>query len=124
MRKDEKEKIILGYIEKLQISREEAEELFACDFENEINEEAEKLNEKASKVKIDHDACGNVGKSTRKVRTCKISDEKTEFFQKICEFLKENGENYQISKENKLIFVEKGGKFFKIDLIESRTPLF
>ena len=54
----------------------------------------------------------------------KISDEKTKFFSEICEFLDENEVNYQISKENKLIFIKIGEKFFKLDLIESRTPLF
>jgi len=78
----------------------------------------------AEKVKIDHGACGGVGKTDRKPRTCKISDEKTALFSEICNFLDENSENYQISKENKLIFIKKGEKYFKIDLIESRTPLF
>jgi hypothetical protein len=34
----------------------------------------------------------------------------------------ENGRNYEILKENKLICVKIGDKNFKIDLIEQRKP--
>lgn len=119
----EKEKIIADYMKKLDLTREEAEELYECDFGKGVDEEQEELDEKASKVKIKLGAGGGP-KSDRKPRTCKISDEKTKFFSEICEFLDENEVNYQISKENKLIFIKIGEKFFKLDLIESRTPLF
>ena len=89
-----------------------------------VDEQAIQEMQTANKTKIDHGACGGVGKTNRKPRTCKISDEKTQLFKDLCDFLAENDINYQVSKENKLIFVKNGEKFFKIDLIESRTPLF
>ena len=52
----------------------------------------------------------------------KISDEKQKLFAEILANLKENHENVEILKENKLIQVKIGEKVFKIDLIEQRQP--
>lgn len=119
----DKEQQILTYMKNLQITREEAEELWLCDNDLAENEEQSELQDKASKVKIDHQACGNIGKVDRKPRTCKVSDEKTALFSEILSDLEDvYKENVEILKENKLIQVKIGAKTFKIDIIETRPP--
>lgn len=59
---------------------------------------------------------------TKKPRTVKISDEKTELFTEILENLQEiYKENVKILKENKLISVKINDLTFKIDIIQERV---
>lgn len=108
----------------LEISKEEAIEMWLCDHDLEDNEELEELDEKASKVKINHGAGTNERKKSDKPRTVKVSDAKKELFSKLSyylnEFCEENDANYTILKENKLIELQFGGETFKIDLIQVR----
>jgi hypothetical protein len=107
----------------LEISKEEAVEMWLCDHDFEDNEELEELDTKASKVKINHGAGTNERKKSDKPRTVKTSDEKKELFSTIFTNLQENfGENAQVLKENKLISLKIGEKTFKIDIIEQRQP--
>lgn len=108
----------------LDLTREEAIEMYLEDEGYLDNDEQIELNEKAKKVKIDHQASAidKTEKKEKKVREVKVSDEKQSLFAEIVTNLAENGRNYQILKENKLISVQIGEKIFKIDLIEQRTP--
>lgn len=108
----------------LDLSKEEAIEMWLEDEGYLENEEQENLCQLAKENKITatiHKA--SEGKKRQsKPRTVKISDEKQKLFAEILENLKENHENVEILKENKLIQVKIGEKVFKIDLIEQRQP--
>ena len=109
----------------LDLSKEEAIQLWLEDNDYEINEELEELDSKAKKVKIQHGASA-IDKSEhkeKKPRVVKISDEKQALFGEIYLHLKEIfGDNVEIVKENKLLTVTQGSKVFKIDIIEQRPP--
>ena len=86
------------------------------------NEEQEALCEKAKENKVRVQGEGLKERKPReKPKTVKVSDEKAQLFNEIVESLKENGRNFEISKQNKLILVKINEKVFKIDLIEQRT---
>ena len=108
----------------LDISQKDAIEMWLEDEGYLDNEEQNELDEKAKKVKIDHGASAvdKTEKKEKKPREIKVSDEKQALFGEIVEKLAENGRNYEILKENKLICVKIGEKTFKIDLIEQRQP--
>ena len=114
-------------MEKLELSLDDAIDLWLTDNDYEIDEEQEELNEKAKKVKIQHDAIGTeTRKKSEKPRTVKVSDAKKELFNNINAFLDlfaiNKGAKYKILTENKLFQVEFGGETFKIDLVQQRKP--
>ena len=109
----------------LDLTKEEAIEMWLEDNDYEVNEEQNALDEKAKKVKINHGASA-IDKSEqkeKKPRVVKISDEKQALF---CEILSNLEDVYpnsvEVVKENKLLTVKIGGKTFKIDIIEQRPP--
>lgn len=109
----------------LELSKEEAIDLWLEDNDYQVNDELEELDSKAKKVKIDHQASAidKTEKKDRKPRTVKISDEKQELFDNIYHFLVETyGGSVDILKENKLLTLKVGDKTFKVDLIEQRPP--
>ena len=108
----------------LDLSKEQAIEMWLEDEGYLENEEQENLCQLAKENKITatiHKASEGK-KRQNKPRTVKISDEKQALFAEILENLKENHENVEILKENKLIQVKIGEKVFKIYLIEQRQP--
>lgn len=108
--------------EGLQVSKLEAMQIWLEDNEYEINEEQEKLDNSASKVKVSKDVVKKRTKSD-KPRVAKVSDEKKALFDLIYQTIQvEYPENVEIIKENKLIKVKTGEKTLKIDLIEERPP--
>lgn len=109
----------------LELTKEEAIQLWLEDNDYLVNEELEELDAKAKKVKIDHEAQSTKPrKKSEKPRTVKVSDAKKEFFSQLSQFLTdfsaENDANCTILKENKLFQVEFGGEIFKLDLIQQR----
>lgn len=110
----------------LEISTQEAVEVWLDDNGYTENEEQEALDEKAKKVKIPMGAREVKEKKERKPITKKVSDEKKILFDSIvkqldrCELV--DRENVTILNENKLIQVKIGDKVFKIDLVECRPP--
>lgn len=107
----------------LDLSREEAIQMWLEDHDYEVNEEQEELDEKAKQVKIKLGAQSETPrKKSEKPKTVKVSDEKHELFEKVLDNLKETDYNVAILKENKLIEVKIGEKTFKIDIIEQRPP--
>lgn len=108
----------------LDLTKDEAIEMWLEDNDYEINEEQAALDEKAKKVKINHGA-SSIDKSTKekKERKVIVSDEKQALFSDIYQNLVDiYGESVEIVKENKLLTVKIGAKTFKIDLIEQRPP--
>lgn len=108
----------------LEISEQEAIEMWLVDNDLAEDEELEELDSKAKTVKIDHGASADKPrKKSDKPRTVKVSDAKKDLFAGILADLTENyAENVRILKENKLIEVKIGEKTFKIDVIEQRPP--
>lgn len=118
------DKEIENSMKSLELTKEEAIEMWLEDEGYLDNEEQNELDSKAKKVKIDHGASAidKTQKKDKKPREIKVSDEKQTLFGEIVEKLAETGRNYEILKENKLICVKIGEKTFKIDLIEQRQP--
>jgi len=114
-------------MEKLELSFNDAVALWLDDNDYEVNEEQQALDEKAKKVKIQHDAAGTEPrKKSDKPRTVKVSDVKKELFSQFSQFLtkfcEENPATYSVLTENKLFQVNFGGETFKIDIIQQRKP--
>lgn len=107
----------------LELTREEAIEMILDDMGLTENEEQNALDEKAKKVKINHQASAdNKEVKDKKPRTSKVTEEKQLLFSELCNFLREKEFNFEILKENKLISVNLGTENFKIDLINTRKP--
>lgn len=117
------DKEINNLMSSLELSKQDAIDLWLSDNGYEINEEQEKLDETAKKVHINKDI--NIKKSTkeRKKPEIKVSDEKKDLFSTILNILNEKYiNNVTILNENKLISVKINDKTFKIDLIQCRPP--
>ena len=108
----------------LELTQDEAIQMWLEDNDYLENEEQNALDEKAKAVKIQHDAQSeDARKKPAKPRTVNTSDEKKELFSEILADLQDvYKENANILKENKLIEVKIGEKVFKIDIIEQRPP--
>ncbi len=108
----------------LELSKEDAIQLWLEDNDYEVNEEQAELDEKAKKVKIQHGASAiDKTQKEKKERKVVVSDEKQALFGEIYLHLKEIfGNNVEIVKENKLLTVTQGSKVFKVDLVEQRPP--
>jgi len=110
----------------LQLSKNEAIEVWLTDNGYEIDEEQAKLDEKASKVFISTGAVPEKSKKERKKPTIKVSDEKKALFDSIltnlthCEGVEL--ENIKVLNKNKLIEVRINDKIFKIDIVQCRAP--
>ena len=109
----------------LELTKEDAIQMWLEDNDYEVNEEQVALDEKAKKVKINHQASAidKTEQKEKKPRVVKISDEKQALFNDIYQNLVDiYGESVEIVKENKLLTVKIGSKTFKLDLIEQRPP--
>lgn len=99
----EKEKIIQGYMKSLDLSREEAEELYACDFEDaEQPPEVEELTKKAKanvKNYVSTEKKRNTGKRERKVDNIKLA-----ILQPLIECLPKEAEGVQLVNEKEITF--------------------
>ena len=118
------DKDIQNFMKSLDLSKEDAIQMWLEDNDYEVNEEQAELDAKAKKVKIDHGASAvDKTQKEKKPRPKVASDEKKELFDEIFSNLSDvYGQNARIEKENKLIIVQIGEKTFKIDLIEQRKP--
>lgn len=106
----------------LELTREEAIEMILDDMGLTENEEQNVLDEKAKKVKINHQASADKEVKEKKPRTSKVTEEKQLLFSELCNFLTEKEFDFEILKENKLISINLGTENFKIDLINTRKP--
>lgn len=113
----------------LELTKDEAIEMWLEDEGYLDNEEQAELEKKAKDSGILHTIHGAGDKKKRKQTTpkvVKVSDEKKELFSVIRDnlewFAEETDGKMTVEKENKLIIFEINGKTFKIDLIEQRKP--
>lgn len=107
----------------LELSKQEAIDLWLSDNGYEDNEEQIELNEKASKVRILKEVDKKVPKKERKPVIKSVSDEKKALFSEILSGLQDvYKKNVTVLTENKLISIKINGKTFKIDVIEQRKP--
>ena len=102
MSKSEKEKIILDYMKKLDISRQEAEQLFEDDENDFIGEEGEQMTEQAKKVGRHYEQKGERKKSTRER---KVDTDKHELMQCVKFGIEKIVQNLQVKTENECSFV-------------------
>lgn len=116
------DKEIQNHIKNLDLTEEQAIQLYLEDEGYLDNDELDELDEKAKKIKIKHQATSATKeKKEKKPRTVKISDEKQKLFDNIYHSLVEiYGGTVEIVKENKLITLQINDKTFKLDLIEQR----
>ena len=105
----------------LDLTREEAIEVWLEDNEYEVNEEQEALNTKAKSVKINHGAIAETRKEKKPVER-KEDTEKEQLINTIWQAVAalEDVHNVQIVNKGKLITFEKQGETYKIDLIRQR----
>ena len=107
----------------LELTKDEAIQMWLEDNDYLENEEQTALDEKASKVKVSVGARSSAPTKEKKPRTTKVSDEKKTLFAEILSNLEYDYKgNVTVLKENKLIEVKIGGKVFKIDIVEQRPP--
>ena len=105
----------------LELSKQDAIDLWLCDNGYDEDEEQQELDEKASKVHINKEISTKKSSKPRKPIEKKISDEKKSLYNEILSDLRAvYGENVEILNENKLISVKINEKTFKIDIIEQR----
>lgn len=105
----------------LDLTREEAVEVWLEDNEYEVNEEQEALNTKAKAVKIKHGAVAETRKERKPVER-KEDTEKEQLIDTIWQAIAalEDVHNVQVVNKGKLITFEKQGETYKIDLIRQR----
>lgn len=110
-------------VDSLEISQQEAIDLWLADNGFEEDEEQIELDKKASKVQISKEVAPKKSSKPRKPIVRTISDEKKELFSEILSDLEDVYKgNVEVLNENKLISVRIGDKCFKIDVIEQRKP--
>lgn len=117
------DKEIESYMKSLDLTKEQAIEMWLDDEGYTDNEEQLELEKKAKESGIMRDIHGASATDKAKKttpKTVKVSEEKQQLFKDICCGLDDSVDNLTVLKENKLIQVEINGKIFKIDVIEQR----
>ena len=116
---------IKGYMKSLDLTKDEAIEMWLDDEGYTENEEQMELEQKAKDSGVMRDIHGasamdKTKSKSAKPKVVKVSDEKQTLFAEILSNLEYDYEKVEVLKQNKLIQVEINGKIFKIDLIEQR----
>lgn len=107
----------------LDISKDEAIQMWLEDNDYCENEEIEILTAKAKENKAVQHGAVNVNKSkTATKRERKPDVEKEEIISKLAEFLETIGTSVKITNKSKLIEFEVGENHYKVDLIKQRPP--
>ena len=105
----DKEKVILDYMNKLKISREEAEQLFEDDLEDYIGEEGEQMTEKAKDLRRYEKA--DKPKKDRKPKERKVDQEKAYILGELHKALEPLVEITNIKTETEISFVYNGENY-------------
>ena len=116
---------IKGYMKSLDLTKDEAIEMWLDDEGYTENNEQMELEQKAKDSGVMRDIHGasamdKTKSKSAKPKVVKVSDEKQTLFAEILSNLEYDYEKVEVLKQNKLIQVEINGKIFKIDLIEQR----
>ena len=107
----------------LDISKDEAIQMWLEDNDYCENEEVEILTAKAKENKAVQHGAVNINKSkTITKRERKPDVEKEEIISKLAEFLEAIGTSVKITNKSKLIEFEIGENHYKLDLIKQRPP--
>lgn len=110
-------------IKLLNISKDEAIQMWLEDNNYCENEEIEILTAKAKENKAVQHGAVNINKSkTATKRERKPDVEKEEIISKLAEFLETIGTSVKITNKSKLIEFEIGENHYKVDLIKQRPP--
>lgn len=118
----DKEKQILQYMEKLKISRKEAEELWEDDQEDFIGDEGEEMTKKAKEViRVIHKAGDKTTREKAK-RERKVNSEKAILLEILQLALAEKGIASEVTTVEKILSFEYSGKKFEFNLIQKREP--
>lgn len=128
MTEKKKEEVILNYMKMLELSREEAEELWLFDNDKSDNEEADALTQKVKDNKIMGTIHGAGHEKTsksaetgeKKPRTRKDNLEKAEIIAKIFEFVANFTENAQITNKERQIAFKIGDNEYELTLVAKR----
>lgn len=114
---------IKNLMDNLEINQIEAVELWLTDNDYKVNQEQQKLDEKAKTAKVSMDV-ERKKRKPRKPQNIKVSQEKKDLYSALGAFLgeycSEKGGKYEVLTENKLFSVRIGDKKFKLDLIQTR----
>ena len=105
----------------LQLTKEEAIELWLDDNDYTENAEAEELTAKAKENKINHEAKSDKKRKTAK-RERKPDEEKEKLIEILANCLKTEGFETEITNKSKIIEFDVGGNHYKLDLIKQRPP--
>ncbi len=105
----------------LQLSREEAIQMYLEDEGYLENAEVEELTAKAKVNKVSHDAKAEKPRKTVK-RERKPDEEKEKIIEMLADFLKNAGFSTEITNKSKLIEFNVGENHYKLDLIKQRPP--
>lgn len=111
-----KEETIISYMKNLQISREEAEQLYEDDAEDFIGEEGEEMQEKAKAVRR-YEQTAETKK--RKPRERKVDNDKAELLKIFGDTLTDINIEYTMETETKLHF-KYGGNEYTLMLTKHR----
>lgn len=109
----------------LELTKDEAIQLYLEDNDYCVNEEVERLTQKAKENKtVVHGAKSDKPrkKKTTAAKERKPDTEKEDFITKLADFLTKEGYNPQVVNKSKLIEFKMGENTFKLDLIRKRTP--
>lgn len=121
---NEKEKQIAKYMESLEISYQEAEQLWEDDQEDYIGEDGEEMTEKAKKVmRTIHQAesgNGRKGKTVERVRA--ENPIKRKIISEIQNLLLEKYGKSEITNPEKYISFQIGDDMYEVNLIQKRKP--
>lgn len=105
----------------LEISKEEAIQLWLEDEGYLENAEVEELTEKAKENKVKHEAKATTPKKTTK-RERKPDEEKEYLVRLLSTCLENNGYSVAVTNKSKIIEFEVGENHYKLDLIKQRPP--
>lgn len=115
-----KENEIKNLMEKLQLSYNEALELWNCDNGVETNEEQNALDKKAKKTKINHEATDKT-KRKKKEYIRKVDSKKLELLTCVGSYLETLGIKATVNKEIELNFIYENENY-SLKLIRHRQP--
>lgn len=111
---------ITNNMELLDISREEAIQMWLEDNDLQTNEVVEELTQKAKENKVNRRAKSDAPRKKKKAPERKPDTEKEDLIEKLANFLTNEGFDAEITNKSKIIEFDFGGNHFKLDLIRQR----